>query len=105
MTISIFCLLIGLIAGLRTFTAPMLVSWLARLGWLDLSDTSLAFLGSAWAPWVFTISAISELVVDQLSSTPSRTVPAQFGARIISGGLCGAAIGGARGSLFGGLFA
>jgi uncharacterized membrane protein len=40
-----------------------------------------------------------------LPSTPSRTVPAQFGARLVSGGLSGAAIGAAHGGLFIGLVA
>jgi uncharacterized membrane protein len=42
-------------------------------------------------------------VTDQLPSTPSRTVPVQFGARIVTGGFSGAAIGVAAGSMFGGL--
>ena len=46
--------------------------------------------------------AAGKLVTDQLRSTPSRTVPVQFGARIAMGALSGAAIGGADGSpLFG----
>jgi uncharacterized membrane protein len=31
-------------------------------------------------------------VTDQLHSTPSRKVPQQFGARLISGAFCGAVI-------------
>ncbi|MEX2296933.1 MAG: hypothetical protein WD715_05935 [Dongiaceae bacterium] len=33
-----FSFLIGLIAGLRTMTAPAAVSWAAYLGWLPLDD-------------------------------------------------------------------
>ena len=40
-------LIIGVIAGLRTMTAPAAVSWAARLGWLELGQTNLAFLGYA----------------------------------------------------------
>ena len=43
--------------------------------------------------------AAGELVTDQLPSTPSRTVPVQFGARIAMGALSGAAFGRAGGSL------
>jgi uncharacterized membrane protein len=43
-----------------------------------------------------------ELVGDQLPSTPSRTVPVQFAARIVSGALSGAAVGHSGGSLVGG---
>ena len=67
---------------------------LGRLvGWLPLDDTSLAFLGSIWAVGILTLLALGELVADQLPSTPSRKVPIQFGARIVTGALCGAAIG------------
>jgi len=96
---------IGIIAGLRTMTAPAAVSWAARLGWLNLAPTPLAFLGYAFTPWIFTVLALVELVTDQLPSTPSRTVPPQFGARIVSGGLSGAAVGAAHGALAIGLIA
>jgi uncharacterized membrane protein len=98
-------LLIGVVAGLRAMTAPAAVSWAARIGWLNLAPTSLAFLGYAFTPWVLTALALAELVTDQLPSTPSRTVPPQFGARLVSGGLSGAAIGAAHGGLFIGLVA
>jgi uncharacterized membrane protein len=98
-------LLIGVVAGLRTMTAPAAVSWAARIGWLNLAPTSLAFLGYAFTPWVLTALALAELVNDKLPSTPSRTVPPQFGARLVSGGLSGAAIGAAHGGLFIGLVA
>lgn len=88
-------LLIGVVAGLRTMTAPAAVSWAAHLGWIDLSGSPLAFMGYAWTPWVFTVLALAEFVGDQLPSTPSRTVPAQFGARLVSGAFCGACLGAA----------
>jgi len=92
-------LLIGIVAGLRTFTAPAAVSWAAHLGWLYLGDNALAFMGYAWTPWIFTLLALVEFVVDQLPSTASRTVPVQFGARIASAALSGATIGAAAGLL------
>jgi uncharacterized membrane protein len=92
--VSFFALLmIGVIAGLRAMTAPAAVSWAARLGWLDLGQTGLAFLGYALTPWIFTVLALGELVTDKRPSTPSRTVPFQFGTRLVMGALCGAAIG------------
>ena len=98
-TILLLALLIGIIAGLRAMTAPAAVSWAARLGWLNLAPTGLAFLGYAFTPWIFTALALVELVTDQLPSTPSRTVPVQFGTRILTGGLSGGAIGAAHGQL------
>jgi uncharacterized membrane protein len=44
----------------------------ARLGWLDLASTPLAFLGSAFTPWILTVMALGKLVADQLPTTPSR---------------------------------
>jgi uncharacterized membrane protein len=104
-TTLLVSLLIGIVAGLRTFTAPAAVSWAARVGVLNVSRTGLAFLGYAVTPWVFTVLAVIELVTDQLPTTPSRTVPMQFGARIFSGALSGAAVGAAGAALVPGLVA
>jgi len=97
--IYLLSLSIGIVAGLRAMTAPAAVSWAAYLGWLKLDDSILAFMGYAWTPWVITVLAVAELVTDQLPSTPSRTVPVQFGTRILSGALSGAALGIVAGSL------
>jgi uncharacterized membrane protein len=105
MYIYLLALLIGGVAGLRTMTAPAAVSWAAYLGWLPLQNTPLAFLGYVAVPYILTVLAIGELVADQLPKTPSRKVPVQFGARIVSGALSGAAIGAAGGVLAGGLVA
>jgi molybdate transport system substrate-binding protein len=43
--------------------------------------------------------ALGELVVDVLPTTPSRKLPMPFAARIVSGGLCGGAIGAPSGAL------
>jgi uncharacterized membrane protein len=102
----VLALLIGIVAGLRAMTAPALVAWAAHLSLLDLSGTWLAFCSSIWARWILTLLALVELVTDQLPSTPSRTVPVQFGARIVTGAVSGAAIGaGSKGALIGGLVA
>jgi uncharacterized membrane protein len=91
--------LIGAIAGLRSMTAPAAVSWAARLGWLHLENTKLAFFGFAATPYIFTVLAILELIADKLPNTPSRKAPVGFGARIVSGAICGAALGGWVGGL------
>jgi len=103
--VYVLALLIGVVAGLRAMTAPAAVAWAAYLGWLDLSGSWLAFMGSVWAVGIFTILAIVELVTDQLPSTPSRKVPQQFGARILMGALAGAAIGTPSGGWIAGLVA
>jgi len=77
----------------------------AYLGRLALAGTPLAFLGSIYAACILTLLALVELVTDQLPSTPSRKVPVQFGARLLTGSLSGAAIGASAGNLLAGLFA
>ena len=105
MYIYILALLIGIVAGLRSMTAPAMTSWAANLGWLNLQGTWLAFLGFAYTPYILSVLALGELITDKLPSTPSRKVPIQFGARILIGALCGAAFGLAGRSLIGGLVA
>jgi uncharacterized membrane protein len=105
MTVYLLALLLGALAGLRALAAPAAVSWAARLGSLKLHGTLLAFLGYAYTPWILTAFAIVELVTDQLPSTPSRKAPAGFTARLLSGGLCGAALGVSVGAWAGGLVA
>ncbi|MDM9627829.1 DUF4126 family protein [Rhizobium sp. S152] len=92
MTILIFSLCLGITCGLRAMTPPAAVAWAAHIGWLDLSDTWLAFVGSMWTLALLTLLAMTELVTDQLPSTPSRKVPQQFGARLFTGGFVGAAL-------------
>jgi uncharacterized membrane protein len=101
----LMALLAGVLGGSRAFMAPAAVSWAAKLGAFDLGGSWLAFMGYAWTPWIFTLLAIVELVGDQLPSTPSRTVPMQFGARIASGALSGATLGAAGGSSIVGVIA
>ena len=84
--------LIGIIAGLRALTAPTVVSWAARLGWINLADTSLAFLGYAYTPWILSLLALGEIANDKRATTPSRKVPPQFIVRVIMGAFSGAAL-------------
>ncbi len=93
MNVFVSALCIGIVAGLRAFTAPALVSWAAHLGWIHLEGTPLAFMGSKIAVIIFTLVACVEYVTDQLPKTPARTVPQQLIARIITGGLSGACLG------------
>jgi uncharacterized membrane protein len=81
------------------------VSWAAHFGILPLEHTWLAFLGYAFTPYLLTLLAIGELVNDKLPKTPSRLVPPQFLARIVTGALCGLAIGLSRNGIIIGLMA
>jgi uncharacterized membrane protein len=105
MSIYVLAFLVGVVAGLRSLTAPAAVSWAARLGWLHLENTGLAFLGYSATPYIFTVLALVELVADQLPKTPSRKAPPGFIARVVMGGLCGAALGATSDALVAGLVA
>jgi uncharacterized membrane protein len=83
---------IGIVAGLRSLTAPAVVSWAARLGWLNLRSSPLAFMGSIAAAGILSVLAIGEYVSDLLPKTPARTKPGPLIARIVMGGLSGACL-------------
>ena len=44
MSLYVLAFLIGVIAGLGPLTAPAVLSWAARLGWLHFENSGLAFL-------------------------------------------------------------
>ena len=97
--VFVLALGIGIVAGLRSLTAPAAVAWGAHLSWLNLHGSPLAFMGSTTAVAIFSLLAIGELVADKLPTMAKRTSPAPLIARIITGGLCGACLCAAAGRL------
>jgi uncharacterized membrane protein len=89
---------IGVVAGLRSITAPAIVALAADLGWINPSGSCLAFMGSAWAVAIFTFGALFEFVADQIPTTPARTTAVPLTARIVMGLLTGACLGTAGGT-------
>jgi uncharacterized membrane protein len=83
---------IGIVAGLRSLTAPAAVSWAALLGWLNPHTSLLSLMGSQVAVALFSLGAIAEYVNDKLPKTPSRTAPSSVIGRILMGGLSGACL-------------
>lgn len=73
---------LGLVAGLRTFTAPAAL-FLVRGGIIGI---------------VLAVLAVAELIGDMLPQIPSRTSPPALIARILSGGIVGWLIAGANSS-------
>lgn len=90
--VFVFALGIGFTAGLRSLTPPAVVAWTAYLGWLNLNNSPLAFMGSIIAAIIFSLLALFELFVDLQPSTSKRTAPVPLTARILMGGLCGACL-------------
>ncbi|MDT5068998.1 MAG: hypothetical protein QOK02_5153 [Mycobacterium sp.] len=91
--VLVLALLIGFVAGLRALTPPAVVAWGALLNWLPVDGTWAQWVGHPITVTVLTILLVVELVTDQLPSTPSRTVPPQFIARLVTGAFAGAVIG------------
>ena len=83
---------IGIVAGLRSLTAPAVVAWGAHLNWLNLHGSALAFMGSTTAVAILSVLAIGELIADKLPMIPKRTAPVPLMARVVTGGLCGACL-------------
>jgi uncharacterized membrane protein len=90
MPVLVAALLLGVVAGLRTFTAPA-VLWLVRHG------GPIAYgLGTV---------AIVEYAIDLSPKAPPRTAPTGLIARLLSGGFCGFSLASAAGvsTMFGAL--
>ena len=83
---------IGFASGLRSLTPPAVVAWAAHLGWLNLNNSPLAFMGSTTAVVIFSLLALFELFLDLQPSTQKRTAPVPLIARILMGALCGACL-------------
>jgi uncharacterized membrane protein len=90
--VFVLALGIGIVAGLRSLTAPAVVAWGAHLSWLNLQGSPLAFIGSTAAVAILSVLAIGELIADKLPMIPKRTAPAPLMARVVTGGLCGACL-------------
>jgi uncharacterized membrane protein len=101
--VLLLALFIGVVAGLRSLTAPAELSWAALLHWINLNGTWASWMGNIITVIVLSILAVVELVGDKLPKTPNRTAPPVFVARIVLGAFAGAVIGTAWGYRWGGL--
>jgi uncharacterized membrane protein len=73
--VLLLAFLIGVVAGLRSLTAPAVVAWAAHGNWLNLHNTPLSFMASTAAVVISTLLGVVELVADKLPFTPSRLKP------------------------------
>jgi uncharacterized membrane protein len=90
--VLVLSFLIGVIAGLRSLTAPAVVAWGAHRNWLNLHESLFAFMASTASVAILTGLMLFELVMDKRPSTPSRLRPPGLIGRIVLGGLSGAAL-------------
>lgn len=90
---------LGILAGMRTFSAPVVASHiLSRHKSKNLSGSPLKFMQSDTTALVFKVLAAGELVGDKLPITPNRTATPGVIGRCVSGALAGASIFKASGS-------
>jgi uncharacterized membrane protein len=83
----------GVIAGMRSMSAPALVSnHLAHHDSEELANSSFSFMGSPRVAQALKIAALGEMVADKLPIIPDRISPGPLAARILSGALCGASL-------------
>ncbi|MGH3632989.1 DUF4126 family protein [Mycobacterium sp.] len=101
--VLLLALLIGVVAGLRSLTAPAVVAWAALLRWINLDGTWASWLDHPVTVTVLTVLAVLELIADKLPATPGRTAAMSFAARIVLGAFAGAVIGTAWGYTWTGL--
>ena len=95
--------LIGLVAGARALTPLATVSDAARRGALPRDNGAPSWLGHPLVAAGLTALAAGELWGDKLKSAPDRIVFAGIAARLVSGGVAGAALAPRRRALTGAL--
>jgi uncharacterized membrane protein len=101
--VLLLALLIGVVAGLRAFTAPAVLAWAAMLHWINLSGTWASWMGHWATVAVLTVLAVGELISDKMPTLPSRKSAPQFLTRLASGAFSGAVLGTAWGYRWGSL--
>lgn len=84
---------LGVIAGMRTFSAPVVVSHVySRHPSKQLKGTPAQFMQNITTSKVFKVLAAGELVGDKFPSAPNRTSAGGLIGRFLSGALCGATV-------------
>jgi uncharacterized membrane protein len=93
MSLYVRTLGLGAIAGLRSLTAPALLSRAAAGRHdPDLSDTPFAKLADPAIAETLGLAAAGEMIVDKLPFAPNRTIPPSVAFRAASGAFVGAAL-------------
>jgi len=83
---------IGIVAGLRSMTAPAVVSWAGYVGWLSVAAGPFSFISTIPASVILTPWALFELVIDKTSKIGNRTGIVGVIFRIVTSSFSGAVI-------------
>ena len=84
--------LLGVSAGVRSFTPLAVTAWFAYLGKLPVKNTWASWIAHPASVGLFTAAALGESVGDKLPNTPNRTAPLPLVGRLTLGGLVGAVV-------------
>lgn len=84
--------LLGVSAGLRSFTPLAVTAWFARMGKLPVEGTWASWIAHPASVGLLTAAALGEYVGDKLPNTPNRTAPLGLVGRLTLGGLVGAVV-------------
>lgn len=86
----------GAVAGMRSMSAPAMVSQVAKAGRIAMGHPELDFLHSPKTAYAMTAMAVGEVIADKLPFMPNRTGAPSLLGRALTGGLSGAAISSAK---------
>jgi uncharacterized membrane protein len=89
-------LALGIVASMRTMSAPALISQAANKGQLAIKGSKLEFLNGAGAAATTALVAAGELIAHKLPLARDRAQTSSLAARAISGALSGAVLCAAR---------
>lgn len=85
-------ILVGLSAGLRTFTVPAVVAWAVHVDHIDVTGTPFAFMTSHAAVLIFSLAALGEYIFDLLPFAPARTKAPGLIGRFVAGSFSAAVL-------------
>lgn len=89
---------LGVVISMRTLVGPAFLSRrLANTTLARQPEEPLHYLTRPSVVTAFEVLAATEIITDKLPGIPDRTVPFQFGGRMVSGGSCGAFLSQAEG--------
>ncbi len=84
---------IGVVAGMRTMSAPAFTSnYLVGQNSSTLANSPFSSIGSPRVANVLKVAAVCEILADQLPGIGARISPGPLVARALSGAVCGAAL-------------
>jgi uncharacterized membrane protein len=85
-------ILMGIVAGMRSFTPIAVISWATTRSPLSRQNNALALLSSPKISKVTLALATAELLGDKMRSAPDRIIAPGIVARIVTGAIAGAAV-------------